>query len=233
MRFCEVITPFFLGGLKPAGSGLGDIDGRPARTIVDVLGYGRGVTAVSIRLETGRKHQIRKHAAMAGYPVLGDRRYGSESGRAWPRLALHASLLEFTHPLSGEILKVHSPIPNDLSLNYGMDASIQVRAGYPQSPENTDYRCFLSDLAGFTGSSLRDPTLTWMDGGERGIRTPGKFPYTRFPSVHLKPLGHLSPFPACSSKWRREGDSNPRYANTHSRFRIYRLQPLGHLSSRL
>ena len=73
-----------------------------------------------------------------------------------------------------------------------MNASTLVRAGYPQSPESTDYRCFLSDLAGFTGSSLQDPTLTGMDGGERGIRTPGKFPYTRFPSVHLKPLGHLS-----------------------------------------
>ena len=108
----------------------------------------------------------------------------------------------------------------------------RVRAGSPQSPESTDYRCFLSDLAGFTGSSLQDPTLTRMGGGERGIRTPGKFPYTRFPSVHLKPLGHLSSFTR-APKWRREGDSNPRYANTHSRFRIYRLQPLGHLSSRL
>jgi hypothetical protein len=73
-----------------------------------------------------------------------------------------------------------------------MLASTLVRAGLPQSPESTAYRCFLSDLAGFTGSSLQDPTLTGMDGGERGIRTPGKFPYTRFPSVHLKPLGHLS-----------------------------------------
>ena len=73
-----------------------------------------------------------------------------------------------------------------------MLASTLVRAGRPQSPESTVYRCFLSDLAGFTGSSLRDPTLTGMDGGERGIRTPGKLPHTRFPSVHLKPLGHLS-----------------------------------------
>lgn len=90
-----------------------------------------------------------------------------------------------------------------------MLASTLVRAGRPQSPESTVYRCFLSDLAGFTGSSLQDPTLTGMDGGERGIRTPGKLPHTRFPSVHLKPLGHLSFIHPNSIKVAEEGGFEP------------------------
>ncbi len=89
-------------------------------------------------------------------------------------------------------------------------------------------------------------------GGESGIRTRGGFPHTRFPVAHLRPLGHLSrtatsgpahTMIACSHHhcrsyhdwrsrrdWRRGRDSNPRRVNTLSRFRIYRLRPLGHLS---
>lgn len=90
------------------------LDGRAATTLVRPLGYGRGKTAVSISLETGRTHQIRKHASMSGYPLIGDRRYGGEAGKAWPRLALHAHQLAFCHPISGEQLELVSPIPADL-----------------------------------------------------------------------------------------------------------------------
>ena len=56
------------------------------------------------------------------------------------------------------------------------------------------YRCFLSDLAGFTGLVVQPPAMTKkMDGGEGGIRTHGRFrAYTQFPIVLLRPLGHLS-----------------------------------------
>ena len=90
------------------------LDGRDATTHVHPLGYHRGLSAVEVTLETGRTHQIRKHASMAGYPLIGDRRYGGEAGRAWQRLALHAHKLAFRHPISGEQLELTSPVPVDL-----------------------------------------------------------------------------------------------------------------------
>src|SRR4029079_16685323 len=68
------------------------------------------------------------------------------------------------------------------------------------------YRCSLPGLAGFTdAASPGTITLGNFVCGERGIRTPDTFRYTRFPVVHLRPLGHLS----CLQ--RRERDSNPLY----------------------
>lgn len=91
------------------------VEGRSARTLVRALGHGEGLSAVQIGLETGRQHQIRQHAAMSGRPVVGDRRYGGDAGRRWPRLALHAAKLGFVHPVSGETIVVESPIPDDLA----------------------------------------------------------------------------------------------------------------------
>ncbi|MEO0604307.1 MAG: pseudouridine synthase, partial [Myxococcota bacterium] len=90
------------------------VDGKTARTRIAPLGTGRGCTAVRLHPETGRKHQLRVHAAMAGFPMCGDRRYGGEAARRWPRLALHASQLGFAHPVSGEATTVESPLPDDL-----------------------------------------------------------------------------------------------------------------------
>jgi 23S rRNA pseudouridine1911/1915/1917 synthase len=63
------------------------------------------------RLETGRKHQIRVHAAeVLGHPVAGDRQYGSAVSFGG-RLALHAGSLAFRNPYGGEILRFSSPLP--------------------------------------------------------------------------------------------------------------------------
>lgn len=103
-----------------AGTGLATtrweqpVDGRAARTQVEPSGTGEGCTAVTLRPETGRKHQLRVHAAMAGFPICGDRRYGAEAARRWPRLALHAAELGFVHPGTGVDLTVSSPLPDDL-----------------------------------------------------------------------------------------------------------------------
>lgn len=90
------------------------LDGKDARTEVHAVGHGAGTTAAQIRLHTGRTHQIRRHAAMAGRPVLGDRRYGGEAGGRSPRLALHAWRLALTHPVTGAALTVTAPLPADL-----------------------------------------------------------------------------------------------------------------------
>ncbi len=90
------------------------IDGQTAVTHVKVHGQQNGLSAVHLKLETGRTHQIRIHAALAGTPVAGDRRHGGDAGRRWPRLALHAARLRFPHPITGEEVAVESEIPDDL-----------------------------------------------------------------------------------------------------------------------
>ncbi|TVQ03494.1 MAG: RluA family pseudouridine synthase [Planctomycetaceae bacterium] len=70
---------------------------------------------LDVRLETGRRNQIRVHLAEAGHPVLGDPRYGRKesSHPRWTRkrLALHARSLALDHPVSGEPLTFESPLP--------------------------------------------------------------------------------------------------------------------------
>jgi 23S rRNA pseudouridine1911/1915/1917 synthase len=70
---------------------------------------------VEIRLETGRKHQIRVQLASVGCPVTGDHRYGAKSD-AFPRLALHAGRLTFAHPLTGQRLDFISSLPKSLRI---------------------------------------------------------------------------------------------------------------------
>jgi RluA family pseudouridine synthase len=65
---------------------------------------------LEIRLETGRKNQIRTHLAEAGHPVVGDRLYGSTINPL-ARLGLHAKLLGFDHPATGKRLVFTAPVP--------------------------------------------------------------------------------------------------------------------------
>ncbi len=93
--------------------------------------FGSGVRPVagllSCRLETGRTHQIRVHAAHIGHPLIGDPVYGrkralpkdipqavAEAITDFPRQALHAAHLGFTHPISGAELAFESPAPADM-----------------------------------------------------------------------------------------------------------------------
>lgn len=77
-----------------------------------------GAALVEVRLETGRRNQIRVHFAEAGHPVLGDPRYGRgvKMPGQWTyrRLALHALSLGFTHPVLGTPLKFESTLPREM-----------------------------------------------------------------------------------------------------------------------
>jgi 23S rRNA pseudouridine1911/1915/1917 synthase len=84
--------------------------GKWAVTHVKVLSRSSRQTLVEVRLETGRKHQIRVHLAEHGHPVVGDKAYGSGSNPI-RRLALHAVQLAFKHPHSGKVMKFHSQPP--------------------------------------------------------------------------------------------------------------------------
>ena len=76
---------------------------------------------VEIELRTGRMHQIRAHAAAIGYPVGGDRKYGSRAGNrrlrqvGLKRLFLHAVELELKHPQTGQRLAVKAAMPDELT----------------------------------------------------------------------------------------------------------------------
>ncbi|MBS0211428.1 MAG: RluA family pseudouridine synthase [Planctomycetes bacterium] len=80
-----------------------------------------GYTLIECRLETGRTHQIRIHLSELGHPLCGDKVYGRARGKeehvdrsGAPRLALHACDLAFDHPVSGERIEFHMPLPEDL-----------------------------------------------------------------------------------------------------------------------
>jgi 23S rRNA pseudouridine955/2504/2580 synthase len=63
---------------------------------------------------TGRMHQIRVHLAEGGLPIFGDRTYGTDlSADAAPRLMLHARILTFPHPMTGQVITVAAPLPED------------------------------------------------------------------------------------------------------------------------
>ena len=77
-----------------------------------------GASLVSVRLETGRTHQIRVHFAADGHPVLGDLVYGAPGARRVveaPRQMLHARTLGFAHPRTGESVLCKAPLPEDFS----------------------------------------------------------------------------------------------------------------------
>lgn len=88
-------------------------NGKPAITHITVIKQFKGYAYVECRLETGRTHQIRVHMASIGHPLLGDETYG---GRSAPfhlqGQTLHARILGFCHPSTGEYLELDAPLPS-------------------------------------------------------------------------------------------------------------------------
>ncbi len=87
-------------------------DGVKAVTHYKVLQTGMGCSLVEFKLDTGRKNQIRVQMNSIGYPVLGDLKYGGHKS-AMNRMALHACVLSFTHPVTGEAMSFESKIPEE------------------------------------------------------------------------------------------------------------------------
>ena len=69
-------------------------------------------TLAEMKLETGRKNQIRVHMADIGFPIAGDKKYGNATDPLG-RLCLHAYRLNFTHPVTGEDMQFETPIPKE------------------------------------------------------------------------------------------------------------------------
>ncbi|WP_423142018.1 RluA family pseudouridine synthase [Parablastomonas sp. CN1-191] len=97
--------------------------GKHAVTHYRTLEALRGAALIECKLETGRTHQVRVHLASIGHPLLGDPVYGRTPPRLRPllhelgfaRQALHAAVLGFVHPVSGQALRFESSPPDDFS----------------------------------------------------------------------------------------------------------------------
>ena len=102
-------------------------DGREATTHYRLHERYRAHTALECRLETGRTHQIRVHMQHLKHPIVGDPLYGGplklprgasdalvDALRGFRRQALHAQVLEFAHPASGEPVRCAAPVPEDM-----------------------------------------------------------------------------------------------------------------------
>jgi 23S rRNA pseudouridine1911/1915/1917 synthase len=104
--------------------------GRRALTRIRVRERWAAADHLDVSLKTGRTHQIRVHLAHLGHPVVGDGVYGANWGkgmggatRGWareldrraPRQLLHASLLSFRHPATGEEMRFRAPLPEDMA----------------------------------------------------------------------------------------------------------------------
>ena len=86
-------------------------DGKPAITNFKVIERYKKFTLCEFKLETGRTHQIRVHMKYIGHPLVGDPEYGSKKLIAETGQYLHAAVLGFKHPRSGEYMEFKSELP--------------------------------------------------------------------------------------------------------------------------
>ncbi|AJC96426.1 RluA family pseudouridine synthase [Staphylococcus hyicus] len=87
-------------------------NGKEAITHFNVIENFKNYTLVECQLETGRTHQIRVHMKYIGYPLVGDPKYGPKKTRDIGGQALHAGIIGFTHPRTGEYIERSAPLPN-------------------------------------------------------------------------------------------------------------------------
>ncbi|MCW3041766.1 MAG: pseudouridine synthase, RluA family [Solirubrobacterales bacterium] len=96
---------------------------REARTHFTIERVLPRFTLLRVKLETGRTHQIRVHMQAIGLPIAGDAEYGREGLLGLQRQFLHATLLAFPHPVTGQTVRCESPLPADLA------AALEAAAG--------------------------------------------------------------------------------------------------------
>lgn len=86
-------------------------EGKQSITVIRKQGYSEGKSALLCFPKTGRTHQLRIHCKYLGHPILGDQKYRGDN---YSRLMLHSSSIQFTHPRTGERIKVESEPPEEV-----------------------------------------------------------------------------------------------------------------------
>ncbi len=128
----ECVEPDRTGDAAPAP---GEDRAKLAVSFYEVLLTGQGRTLFLMRMESGRKHQLRVHLQDAGHPIVGDRLYGKPGENPLRRLGLHASLLAFRHPATGREVVFESPPPPEFWKICGAQPpeppAEPVRGGFP------------------------------------------------------------------------------------------------------
>lgn len=103
-----------MGVVRSAKNGSFIKDAQTAHTDCIVVGKKDNQYFIDARPLTGRTHQIRVHLSSVGLPILGDELYG---GSSWPRIMLHAQSLTFPHPVTGEVMCVEAPLPEEFVIH--------------------------------------------------------------------------------------------------------------------
>ncbi len=119
---CKVVQASLLKNILQSGERIVKVsnEGKPSETRFKVEERFANATLVKASPVTGRTHQIRVHAQYAGHPIAFDDRYGDKifdsqlSNTGLNRLFLHASALKFTHPSTGETLRLEAPMDEQL-----------------------------------------------------------------------------------------------------------------------
>lgn len=112
------------GERRVAISSAGQPDSKQAHTIFTLQKTWKSFSLLDAEIKTGRTHQIRVHLAHLGYPILGDDKYGdfeinkqlskAINPHKLMRMFLHAHSLQIAHPISGIVMKLQAPLPEDL-----------------------------------------------------------------------------------------------------------------------
>ena len=92
-----------------------DKNGDLAITKYERLATNKQFSLLKITIFTGRKHQIRVQLNDIGYPLVGDKKYSNIKNKNVKRLCLHASYLEFIHPITKEVLKLNTKYPREFN----------------------------------------------------------------------------------------------------------------------
>lgn len=144
---------------------------KRAVTHYRVLATGHNRSLLQVRLETGRKNQIRVHMADLHHPIVGDFRYGSKSDPI-NRVCLHAAELGFHHPTTSRLLRFTSEVPYTFRMLVGMTKGEELPTGEDDAERAPAPNGALPGARGATGSGPSDDATT-APAARAGAEQPG------------------------------------------------------------